>query len=170
VKRWRLENPKVPAQSIHAEWVARLHLLRKKGRRGDFGDCHAWARVQALLLRFMMMYRQRPFLRLMPMVVVVHRLLFVYLTRTKRKNKKKSRWSARTADTIEVARVVVIFLLQLYRLLSVFKGFQYQTLIKYWRKSSLKTCYQSHLRMISRPSVQRSQTVGFPCLIPLGKR
>jgi hypothetical protein len=65
---------------------------------------------------------------------------------------------------------VVIFLLQLYRILLVFRGFQYQTLIKYWRKSSSKTCYQSHLPMISRPSVQRSQMVGFPCLIPLGKR
>jgi hypothetical protein len=65
---------------------------------------------------------------------------------------------------------VVIFLLQLYRLLSVFRGFQYQTLIKYWRKSSPKTCYQSHLPMISRSSVERSQTVSFPCLIPLGKR
>jgi hypothetical protein len=65
---------------------------------------------------------------------------------------------------------VVIFLLQLCRLLSVFRDFQYQTLIKYWRESSPKICYQSQLPMISRPSVQRSQTVGFPCLTPLGRR
>jgi hypothetical protein len=103
--------------------------LRKKGRKGDFGDCHAWTRVQALLLQFMMMYQQRPFLRLMPRVVIVHRLLFVYLTRMKRK-RKKSHWSVRTAGIIEVASGVVIFLLQPCRLLSVFRGFQYQTLIK----------------------------------------
>jgi hypothetical protein len=65
---------------------------------------------------------------------------------------------------------VVIFLLQRCQLLSVFRDFQYQTLIKYWRKSSPKICYQSHLPMISQPSVQRSQTVGFPCLTPLGRR
>jgi hypothetical protein len=65
---------------------------------------------------------------------------------------------------------VVIFLLQLCRLLSVFRDFQYQTLIKYWRKSSPKICYQSQLPMISQPSVQRSHTVGFPCLTPLGRR
>jgi hypothetical protein len=64
--------------------------VEEKGRRGDFSDYNAWTRVQALLLRFMIMYRQRPFLRLMPRVVIVHRLLFVYLMRTKRK-KKKSR-------------------------------------------------------------------------------
>jgi hypothetical protein len=51
---------------------------------------------------------------------------------------------------------VVIFLLQLCRLLSVFRGFQYHILIKYWRRSSSKTCYQSLLQMISRSSVQRS--------------
>jgi hypothetical protein len=56
---------------------------------------------------------------------------------------------------------VVIFLLQLCRLLSVFKDFRYQTLIKYWRKSSPKICCQSQLPMISGSSVQRSQTVGF---------
>jgi hypothetical protein len=51
---------------------------------------------------------------------------------------------------------VVIFPLQLCRSLLVFRGFQYQILIKYWRRSSPKTCYQSLLKMISRPSVQRS--------------
>jgi hypothetical protein len=55
---------------------------------------------------------------------------------------------------------VVIFLLQLYRLLSVFRDFQYQILIKHWRKPSLKICCQSQLSMVSRLSVQRSQTVG----------
>jgi hypothetical protein len=65
--------------------------LKKKGRRGGFGDCHAWTRVRVLLLRFMMMYRQKPFLRLMPRVVIVHRLLFAYLMRTKRKKKKKKK-------------------------------------------------------------------------------
>jgi hypothetical protein len=63
--------------------------VEEKGRRGDFGDCHAWTRVRALLLRFLMMYRQRPFLRLMPRVVIVYRLLFAYLTRTKRKKKSR---------------------------------------------------------------------------------
>jgi hypothetical protein len=65
---------------------------------------------------------------------------------------------------------VVIFLLQLCRLLSVFRDFQYHTLIKYWRKSSSKICCQSQLSMISQLFVQRSQTVGFPCLTPLGRR
>ena len=64
--------------------------IEEKGRRGHFGDCHAWTRVHALLLRFLMMYRQRPFLRLMPRVVIVHRLLAACLTRTKRKKNKKS--------------------------------------------------------------------------------
>jgi hypothetical protein len=106
----------------------------------------------------------------MPRVVIMHRLLAACLTRTKRKKKRKSRSSAGTAGTIEVMREVVIFPLQLCQPLSVFRGFQYQILIKYWRRSSLKTCYQSLLKVISRRSVQRSQTVGFPCSIPLGKR
>jgi hypothetical protein len=41
----------------------------------------------------------------------------------------------------------VIFLLQLYRLLSVFKDCQYQILIKPLRKSSLRICCQSQLPM-----------------------
>jgi hypothetical protein len=45
-----------------------------------------------------------------------------------------------------------------------------QTLIKHWKKLSPKICCQSQLPMISRPSLQRSQTVGFPCLTPLGRR
>ena len=65
---------------------------------------------------------------------------------------------------------VAIFPPQLCRHLSVFRGFQYQILIKHWRRSSLKICYQSLLKMISQPSVQRSQMVGFRCLIPPGKR
>ena len=44
---------------------------------------------------------------------------------------------------------VAIFPLQLCRHLSVFRVFQYQILIKYWRRSSPKTCYQSLLKMIS---------------------
>jgi hypothetical protein len=48
---------------------------------------------------------------------------------------------------------VVIFLLQLYRLLSVFRDFQYQILIKHSRKSSPKICCQSQLLMVSRLSV-----------------
>jgi hypothetical protein len=48
---------------------------------------------------------------------------------------------------------VVIFPLQLCRHLSVFRGFQYHILIKYWRRSSPKTCYQSLLKMISQSSV-----------------
>jgi hypothetical protein len=96
------QKPEGAAQSVHVEWAARLHLLRKKGRRSNFGNCHAWIRVQALLLRFLMMYQQRPFLRSMPRVVIMHRLLSACLT--KRKRKKKSRWPARIAGTIEVAR------------------------------------------------------------------
>jgi hypothetical protein len=161
VKRWRLGSLKVLARSVHDEWAVRLHRLRKRGRRGGFGDCHAWTRVQVLLLRFMTRYRQRPLLRLMPTVVIRHRLLFSYLIKTRRrKKKKKSRWSARIASTIVVVRGVVIFLLQLCRLLLVFRDFQYQTLIRNWKKSSPKICCQRQLLMISRPSVQRSQTVG----------
>jgi hypothetical protein len=51
--------------------------VEEKGRRGDFGDCHAWTRGQVLLLRYMMRYRQRPFLRLMSRVVTMHKMLFV---------------------------------------------------------------------------------------------
>jgi hypothetical protein len=58
---------------------------------------------EVLLLRFMMRYRQSPFLRLMPRVVITHKLLSAYLMKMKRK-KKKTRRSARTTDTIEVAR------------------------------------------------------------------
>jgi hypothetical protein len=65
--------------------------IEEKRRRGDFSDCHAWIRMQALLYRFLMMSRQRSFLRLMPKVVIVHRLLGARLMRTKRKKKKKSR-------------------------------------------------------------------------------
>jgi hypothetical protein len=39
----------------------------------------------------------------MPRVVIVHKLLSSYSMKTKRK-KKKSHWSVRTADIIEVAR------------------------------------------------------------------
>jgi hypothetical protein len=65
---------------------------------------------------------------------------------------------------------VAIFPLQLYRHLSVFRGFRYQNLIKHWRKSFMKTYYRSLLELISQPSVQRSQMVGFHCLILPGKR
>jgi hypothetical protein len=65
--------------------------IEEKGRRGDFDDCLTWTRVQALLLWFLMMYRQRPILRLMARVVIVHRLLSTCLMRTKRKKKRKSR-------------------------------------------------------------------------------
>jgi hypothetical protein len=52
VETWKPEG----ARLKHPHRVsARLHLLRKKGRRGDFSDCHAWTRVHALLLRLLMM-------------------------------------------------------------------------------------------------------------------
>jgi hypothetical protein len=103
VRRWRPKNLSVFAQSVYAEWAARLRLLRKKGRRGSFDDCHAWTRGQILLLRFVMRCRQRSFLRLMPRVVITHKLLSAYLMKMKKK-RMKSHWSARTTDTIEVAR------------------------------------------------------------------
>jgi hypothetical protein len=90
-KRWRLRSLKVLAQSVHAELAARQHLLRKRRRRGGFGDCHAWTRVQVLLLRFVMKCQQRSFLRCMPRVVIVHKLMSVYLMKMKKKKKKKSR-------------------------------------------------------------------------------
>jgi hypothetical protein len=102
-KRWRLRSLKVLAQSVLAELAARLHLLRKKRKRNDFGDCQGWTTVQVLLLRFVMKCQQRSFLRLMPRVVIVHRLLSVYLMRTKKK-KKKSRLSARTTGITELVR------------------------------------------------------------------
>jgi hypothetical protein len=49
-KRWRFGSLKVLAQSVHAELAARLPLLRKRRKRGGFGDCHAWTRVPVLLL------------------------------------------------------------------------------------------------------------------------
>jgi hypothetical protein len=76
------------AHPKHPHRIARLHLSRRKERRGDFDDCRAWTRMPALLYRFLMMSRQRSFLRLMPRVVIVHRLLGACLTRTKRKKKK----------------------------------------------------------------------------------
>jgi hypothetical protein len=65
---------------------------------------------------------------------------------------------------------VAIFPLQLCWHLSVFRGFQYQILIKHWRKSFLKKYYRSLLKMISQLSVQKSQMVGFYCLVLLGKK
>jgi hypothetical protein len=64
-----------------------LHLSRRR-KRGGFGDCRAWVRMSALPHQFLMMSRQRPFLRLMPRVVIVHRLLDACLTMMKRKEKK----------------------------------------------------------------------------------
>jgi hypothetical protein len=65
---------------------------------------------------------------------------------------------------------VAVFPLQLCQHLSVFRGFRYQILIKHWRKSFLNTYYRSLLKLISEPYVQRSQMVGFHCLILPGKR
>jgi hypothetical protein len=90
-KRRRFGNLKVFAQSVHAKLAARLHLLRKTRKRDDFGDCHAWTRVSVLLLRFVMKCQRRSFLRLMPKVVIVHKLLSVYLMKMKKKRRKKSR-------------------------------------------------------------------------------
>jgi hypothetical protein len=61
--------------------------------------------VPVLLLGFVMKCQQRSFLRLIPRVVIVHKLLSVYLMKMKKKKKrKKSRWSVRTANIIEVVR------------------------------------------------------------------
>jgi hypothetical protein len=53
---------------------------------------------------------------------------------------------------------------------SAFKGFQYQTLIRHWKRSFLKIFYYSLLRMTFRPYVQRSRMVVFHYMILLGKR
>jgi hypothetical protein len=112
-KKCRLGSLKVLAQSVPAELVTRLHLLRKRRRRrrrrGGFGDCHAWTRMQVLLLWLVMKCQQRSFVRLIPMGVsflrlipmgvsflrlnpmgvTVHRLLSVYLMKMKKKKKNK---------------------------------------------------------------------------------
>jgi hypothetical protein len=88
-KRWRLGSLKVLAQSVHTELATRLHQLRKR-RRGGFSDCHVWTRVQVLLLRFVIKCQQMSFLRLMPRVVIVHKLLYEYSMKMMMK-KKKSR-------------------------------------------------------------------------------
>jgi hypothetical protein len=119
-KQWRLGNLRVLAQNVPAKLAARLHLLRKRRRRrkGGFGGCHAWTRMQVLLPRLVMKCQQRSFLRLIPMGVsfmrlipmcvsclrlipmgvyvlklipmgvTVRRLLFVYLMKIKKKKKK----------------------------------------------------------------------------------
>jgi hypothetical protein len=108
-KQWRLESLRVLAQSVFAKLAIRLCLLRKRRRRrrGGFGDCHAWTRMQVLLLRLVMKCQQRPFpevdpivvsmlklipmgvtvLKLIPMGVTVHRLLSVYLMKMKKKSR-----------------------------------------------------------------------------------
>jgi hypothetical protein len=97
-KQWRLGSLRVLAQSVPAELAARLHLLRKRRRRrGGFGDCHAWTRMQVLLLRLVMKCQQRSFLRLIPMGVsflrliqmdvTMHRLLSIYLMKMTKKKK-----------------------------------------------------------------------------------
>jgi hypothetical protein len=117
--------------------------LKRKGRRGGFGDYLAWIMAQALRRRFVMKCQQRFFLRLIPMVVpmlklipmgvtvlqlipmgvtvlplipmgvTAHRLLSVYLLKMKKKNNNKSRWFAGTAGITKVVRGIVTFLLQL---------------------------------------------------------
>jgi hypothetical protein len=65
--------------------------LKKKGRKGSFGDCQAWTRAWVLLLRFQMRHRRRLFLKLTPRVVIVHQPLLSYLMKMRRKKRKKSR-------------------------------------------------------------------------------
>jgi hypothetical protein len=57
---------------------------------------------------------------------------------------------------IEAATGVAIFPPKICRHLPVFRGFRYQILIKHWKRSFLKTYYQSLLKLTSQPSVQRS--------------
>jgi hypothetical protein len=61
-------------------------------------------------------------LKLTPMGVIVHHLLSVFLTRTK-KRKKKFRLFVRIAGVTEVVGGIVIFLLQLCLLLLAFKNY-----------------------------------------------
>jgi hypothetical protein len=76
-KHWRLGSLRVLAQSVLAKLAVGLRLMRKRRRkRGGFGDCHAWTRMQVLLLRLMMMKcQQRSFLRLTPMGVSILKLI-----------------------------------------------------------------------------------------------
>jgi hypothetical protein len=90
-KRWRFGNLKVPAQSVHAERTARLHLSRRKRKRGDFGDYRAWIRMLVLLYRSLTMSRRTPFPRLMSKAMIMCRLLAACLIRMERKKKKRSR-------------------------------------------------------------------------------
>jgi hypothetical protein len=82
-KQWTLESLRVLAQSVLAKLVVRLRLLRKRRRRGGFGDCHAWTRMLALLLLFVMKYQQRSFLRLIPMLVYMLKLIPMGVTAPK---------------------------------------------------------------------------------------
>jgi hypothetical protein len=69
-KQWTPESLRVFIQSVLAKSVAQLRLLRRRRRkRDDFGDYHAWTRMLALLLLFVKKYQQRSLLRLIPMVV-----------------------------------------------------------------------------------------------------
>jgi hypothetical protein len=68
------QNLRVFAQSVLAQLAAQLHLLRKRRKRSDFGDCHAWIKTLALLLLFVKKYQQRSLLRLIPMVVYLLKL------------------------------------------------------------------------------------------------
>jgi hypothetical protein len=74
-KQWTPESLRVLAQSVLAKLVTQLRLLRRRRRkRGGFGDCHAWIRMLALLLLFVKKYRQKSFLRLIPMVAYMLKL------------------------------------------------------------------------------------------------
>jgi hypothetical protein len=49
-------------------------LRKRRKRRGDFGDCHVWTRMQVLLLQLVVKCQQRSFLRLILMVASMLKL------------------------------------------------------------------------------------------------
>jgi hypothetical protein len=73
-KLWTPESLRVFAQSVLAQLAAQLRLLRRRRKRGDFSDYHAWTKMLALLLLFVKKYQQRSLLRLIPMVVYLLKL------------------------------------------------------------------------------------------------
>jgi hypothetical protein len=96
IKQWTPESLRVFVQSVLAKSVVQLRLLRRRRKRDNFGDCHAWTRMLALLLLFVKKYQQRSLLRLIPMVVcllkptpmgvIVHQLIPMGVTLLKLTN------------------------------------------------------------------------------------
>jgi hypothetical protein len=78
-------RPKRPCQVSRP--TAPVEEKKKKKRR--LRRCHAWTRMQVLLPWLVMKCQQRSFLRLIPMGVIVHQRLSVYLMKIKKKKKSR---------------------------------------------------------------------------------